>query len=212
MKYPTTKKINNARLRELLIAQDYVWKKYGGGFDVQLGDDSCGIPDAFVFFKQDRLVACIELVGYTLGKINEIISHREIKPFRYELDVEKCTEIHQRQPHPFTLIHKKILGARQYSRFDAQELILLVHTEVYVKNNTLCFAQDGIMKMNPSVNNFMHHKFKIIDELKIASTSVLTQWDKIDLIDYTHSPIIDQCPIIEITNQNQRVDLSENNA
>lgn len=198
MKYPITNQMNDGRVRELLIAQDYVEKKFGDGFNIQLGNDHCGIPDVFAFNQDDELVACIELVGYTLGKINETQSHREIKPFHFEIDIEKCTDIHERQPHPFTLIHKKILGGRQYSRFDAQELILLVHTEVYVKNKTLCFAQDGIMQMNPSVNNFMHHKAEIIDKLRTVSTSTPTQWDKIDLVDYTHSPMIEQCPIIEI--------------
>ncbi len=104
MKYPIINKMNNGRLRELLIAQDYVGKKFGEGFNIMLGNDDTGIPDAFVFNQDKELVACIELVGYTLNKINETQSHREIKPLHFEIDIEKCTDIHMRQPHPFTLI------------------------------------------------------------------------------------------------------------
>ncbi len=65
------------------------------------------------------------------------------------------------------------------------------------------------MQMNPSVNNFMHHKTKIIGELKkISDTS--TQWDKIDLVDYTLSPVIRQCPIVIISNHNRSVQRTAN--
>ena len=80
---------------------------------------------------------------------------------------------------------------------------MLIHTEVYVRNDALVFAMDGIMQMNPSVNNFMHHKNKIITELKnIIQNNEENQWDTIDLIDYTYSPAINQCPIISLYKKN----------
>ncbi len=91
------------------------------------------------------------------------------------------------------------MGERQYELHDAKNLILLIHTEVYVKNNFLCFAMDGMMQMNPSINNFMHHKKEIIEELRsTVSESQPNQWDMIYLADYSHSRVTEQCPIIEI--------------
>ena len=154
---------------------------------------------AFIF-KDDELIACVELVGYVLGEINEVQSHKMVAPFTFNIDLEKSTQIHTRQPHPHTLIEKKIQGERQYDRFDSQELILLIHTEVYVKNNVLFFAMDGMMQLNPSVNNFLHHKKEIIHELRsISQDSRSDQWDRIVLLDYTHSSVIDQCPVLNIS-------------
>jgi len=196
--YPTTSSITSTRQREYLIASDYAKKAFGTPCTVSLGDDTCGVPDAFIV-KDGELIACVELVGYVLGQINEVQSHKMVAPFTFNIDLEKSTQIHTRQPHPYTLIGKKIQGERQYDRFDAGELILLIHTEVYVKNDALCFAMDGMMQLNPSVNNFQHHKNDIINELKsISRDSQSDQWDRIVLLDYTHSPIMDQCPVINI--------------
>jgi uncharacterized protein YacL (UPF0231 family) len=198
MHYPTTNNMNEGRFRELLIAKDFAMKQYDSTLDVKLGNDQLGIPDSF-FFKDEKLIACVELVGYTLGKINEIKSHTQVGDFTFNIDISKSTKIHTRQPHPFTLIDKKIRGSRKYKRFGDESLILLIHTEVYVKNNKLCFAMDGIMQLNPSVNNFMHHKNTIITELKkVASEVNEIQWDAIYLVDYSYSSIIESCPLIKI--------------
>ena len=198
MNYPIGKINNEGRFRELLIGIDYATKKYEKSTRIEIGNDKIGVPDIFIF-KDNSLIACVELVGYTLGKINELKSHVQVDKFVFYIDLEKSTQIHTRQPHPFTLIRKKILGERKYERYNSPELILLIHTEVYVKNDTLVFAMDGIMQMNPSVNNFMHHKNEIIDELKnIIKNNKENQWNTIDLIDYTYSPKINQCPIISL--------------
>jgi len=198
MEYPIGKINNKGRYREFLIASDYAFKKYGNSIRVEIGNDEIGVPDIFLF-RDDVLIACVELVGYTLGKINELKSHEQVENFVFKIDLEKSTEIHSRQPHPFTLIRKKILGERKYERFNSTELVLLIHTEVYVKNDSLVFAMDGMMQLNPSVNNFMHHKSEIINELKeIIKNNSENQWDTIDLIDYTHSLNIEQCQMIKL--------------
>jgi len=197
--YPTISSVTSARQREYLIASDYAKKVYGSSCTVCLGNDDCGIPDAFIF-KDGELISCVELVGYVLGQINEVQSLEMVADFTFNIDLAKATQIHARQPHPYTLIGKKIQGGRQYERFDARELILLIHTEVYVKNDALCFAMDGMMLLNPSVNNFQHHKKEIIHDLRsISQESQSDQWDRIVLLDYTHSPITDQCPILKIS-------------
>lgn len=198
MDYPKLNKTSLDRERELLIALDFAHKQFGDNLSVELGNDEIGVPDAFLFHN-NKLVACVELVGYVLGSINEIKSHTQTGKFEFSIDIEKCTEVHKRQNHPYTLINKKILGARQYQRYDAEKLILLIHTEVYVKNGSLRFAMDGIMQMNSNVNNFMHHKTKIVNEIEsVVQNNQPTQWDKIYLADYTHSPNIECCPLIEI--------------
>jgi hypothetical protein len=196
--YPTISSVTPARQREYLIASDYALKEFGSSCTVSLGNDDCGVPDAFIF-EDSELIACVELVGYVLGQINEVQSHKMVGPFTFNIDLEKSTQIHTRQPHPYTLIGKKIQGGRQYERFDAQELILLIHTEVYVKNDSLCFAMDGMMQLNPSVNNFQHHKKVIIHDLRsISQDSRSEQWDRIVLLDYTYSPVTEQCPVVNI--------------
>lgn len=198
MDYPLLLEPPTERQRELLIAEDFVKKYFGDRCDVILGNDDLGVPDAFVF-KDKKLLACVELVGYVLGKINEIKSLAQVERLTFQIDIEKSTRIHTRQDHPYTLINKKMLGERQYKRYDSGKLILLIHTEVYVKNNSLCFAMDGIMQMNPSINNFMHHKEEIIEELRnTVSESQPNQWDMIYLADYSHSLVIEQCPLIKI--------------
>ena len=44
-----TNKMRNGCLRELLIAQDYVGKKFGEGFNIMLGNNHTGNSDAFDF-------------------------------------------------------------------------------------------------------------------------------------------------------------------
>jgi len=198
MIYPLVRESSINRQRELLIAEDFSRKHFGENCEVILGNDELGVPDAFVF-NNEQLLACVELVGYILGKINEIKSLTQIGEFSFSVDVEKCTEVHSRQEHPYTLIRKKIFGERQYQRYEAKHLILLIHTEVYVKNDSLCFAMDGMMQMNPSINNFMHHKNEIIEELKDSvSQSQPNQWDNVYIADYSYSPVVEQCPLIEV--------------
>lgn len=198
MTYPTEDTIKPIRQREFLIASDFVHKEYGSSYEIRLGNDDLGVPDAFVF-DGDNLLACIELVGYILGQINELQSHKMMGHMTFNIDIEESTRIHNKQPHPYTLIGKKIQGERQYEKFDAKELILLIHTEVYVKNDNLCFAMDGMMQMNPSVNNFVHHKDEITKDLiNISQKNRSEQWDRIALIDYTYSPVIEQCPVVNI--------------
>ncbi len=181
---PILQHIPEERKIEFFVTKHFADYRFNGNVRVKLGNDEKGVPDSFIY-KENELIACIELSGYIFNEIEDIRSHKLINGI-FHIDIEKSTQVHIKQPPPFTLIKKKIEGKRRYERYDADLLILLIYSDVRIRNDELIFAMVGPMQISPSCNNFTHHRTEIIEGLRqvISSTESL-QWDEIWLIDYT---------------------------
>jgi hypothetical protein len=201
--YPTIVDIPQGRKIEYLVSGHFSALRFDGDVTVKLGDDNEGITDAFIF-SDNQLIACIELTGYIFNKIEDLPSHT-LKDGVIHIDIEKCTDIHERQPHPHTIINKKINGERKYQRFNAESLILLIYSDVRIEKGQLSFASIGPMQISPSCNNFSHYRAQIIAELKeVIRCNMDNQWDEIWLIDYTESFVPKLCKPLRLDNQQAR--------
>ncbi|MES9926069.1 MAG: hypothetical protein ABW152_18485 [Candidatus Thiodiazotropha endolucinida] len=182
--HPTIEDIPQKRETEYLVTRHFADYRFNGDVTVKLGSDEKGITDAFIY-RDNQLIACIELSGYIFTNIEDLRSHA-LKDGISHIDLVTCTDIHEQQPPPFTIIKKKIEGKRDYERFDAKSLILLIYSDVRINNGQLSFAMIGPMQISPSCNNFSHNRVQIISELKEAiRCNADNQWDEIWLIDYT---------------------------
>jgi hypothetical protein len=183
--YPVIDSVPTERLCEKLVAEHFF--RHQGQIDitVRLGSDAEGVPDCFGF-QDEVLLAAVEVTGYVLGEIQDIRRVTQLAPNHFSIDAGGSFRVHERQPHPKTLIKKKILGERAYKKFDAKKLILLVHSDVLVREGELIFAMLGLMNMSPSCDHFTHHRGAILEELRaIVATESSLKWDEIWLIDYT---------------------------
>ena len=181
--YPTIDTVPETREIEYLVAKHFANIRYGNKSSVKLGNDEEGIPDAFIF-SGNKLLAAVELSGYILAQIEDIRSHT-LKDGVLHIDIGKCTEIHSKQPHPYTIIEKKIRGKRKYKKFDDADLVLLIYSDVRCRNNELVFPSIGRLQISPSCNYFAHNRLKIIEKLKkICSEQINSQWSETWLIDY----------------------------
>jgi hypothetical protein len=183
--YPIIERCPSHRLVERLVAQQYLRQKCAGVYSVFMGSDETGIPDCFAFIEE-KLDIAIEVTAYKLTNVHDIRRVSELSPHLYSIDVKQSSEVHSIQPHPSTLIFKKLRGERTYERFDARKLVLLIYSDVIVKNGELSFAMLGPMNMSPSCDNFSHHRDIIIPDIEREANKVNGgQWDEIWLIDYT---------------------------
>ncbi|MFC1750946.1 hypothetical protein ACFL2V_19310 [Pseudomonadota bacterium] len=159
---------------------------------VKLGNDNKGIPDVFIY-KDEALAATVEVGGYIFTNIEDIRSHKWVDGVLH-IDGAKSSKVHEDQPSPYTIIEKKIKGARIYERCNAEKLILLLHSDVRSHEGELCFASIGPMIISPSCNHFSHNRDNIIEYLRNVIGSLgNNQWDEIWLTDYTHNVMPTNC-------------------
>ncbi len=185
--YPIIDSVPEFRLCEKLVAEHYLRHQGETNTTVCLGSDEEGVPDCFAF-KSGVLHSAIELTAYVLGDIHDLRRVTQLANNYFMIDAGMSFRVHERQPHPRTLIQKKLLGERIYQRFDAKKLILLLYSDVLVRDNELSFAMLGPMNMSPSCDHFSHHREAIIEELRSTlSPDGNLQWDEVWLIDYTHN-------------------------
>jgi hypothetical protein len=124
------------------------------------GNDSEGIPDVFVF-NEKTLIACIEVGAYVLSAIEDNQPARWVGNILV-IDAEKSSAIHDTQQEPYTIVQKKLLGNRKYMRFDGADLILIIHSDVRLKDDRLMFAKkmNGVTSCNLAYQILKDDSFK----------------------------------------------------
>ena len=197
MDYPVSEGVNSGRQIEHAVVEHFLDVRGIVHTKLLSGDDSLGVPDVFVFDGND-LVACIEVGAYVLGDIQD---HQPAcwNDGTLVIDIEKSTAIHEPQPQPYTIVHKKLAGGRQYIRYPGVRLILIIHSDVRLDGDRLRFAMDGPLQMSPSCNHFSHYRDEICSGLiTAAQANTPSQWDEVVLIDYTVSLDSYACPVHQI--------------